>query len=100
MKPVELPKQLECDDGIFNVNWTPRIRQVECEWKPPGGAGTPCGRVSARDPITEIKGNYWCVECGLVMCLKHRKGHSSGANHARRLARAQEGSGERPAGGV
>lgn len=92
MKPTDLNRQLECDDGIFNINWTQdrRIRPVECEWKVLGGAGEACGKISKIDPITEIIGNYWCVDCGMVVCLKHRKDHVNGTHHARRLAHYAE----------
>jgi hypothetical protein len=83
MKPAILNRTLECDDGIFNVNWwldRPKLGKIDCEWKVMGGGGVDCGKV----------GEYWCTSCGLVMCLKHRKKHEDSAQHKTRLVKFRE----------
>lgn len=83
MKPVGLNRQLECDDGIFNVKWWidhPKLGKISCEWKVMGGGGVDCGK----------QGEFWCAECGLVVCAKHRKNHQYSAQHTTRLSMWRE----------
>lgn len=78
MKPVELNRILETDDGIFNVDWEkdrPKYADIKCEWKVLGGGGTTDNKL----------GKYWCVECGMVLCEKHRKNHDQSQQHLRRM---------------
>ena len=78
-KAVELNRTLETDDGIFNVRWWEDHnlpREIPCGWTVLGGKA-PCSKVS-RD------GNFWCVECGLVVCDGHRVNHQYSQQHLQR----------------
>ncbi len=77
MKPREFQRVLETDDGIFNIEWWEykKLPKLQCEHKTAGGGGLRCTKV----------GKFWCVECGLVVCLKHRAGHNDKPVHHRRI---------------
>jgi hypothetical protein len=78
MKPTTLNRLLETDDGIFNVRWWidhPKLGKRPCEWRVMGGGGVACDK----------QGEFWCTECGLVCCQKHRKNHQYSAQHTSRI---------------
>lgn len=73
----ELRKVLECDDGIFNIDWWEytSYERGECEW-----------------PLTRCdrSAHYWCTECGGVVCEKHRKNHADSKWHRERMQELRE----------
>ena len=69
---VELHKVHECDDGIFNHEWWEETEYARGKCQYPL---VPCDKLA----------EWWCTQCGGLVCTKHRKGHMDARWHDQRI---------------